>query len=500
MNQTVPSANAHKIPGNFFGNHWVPPTEIRFEEIINPATEAVYGMAAIGGVKDCASAIEAARLAFDKGPWRRMRFRDRARKMEDLHLALAARSAEIIDMIVAEAGCARAEASSLLFAIPMQQLLADIEEAYRRDSVIPLPYMVNSGWAGDKILGGGVKQRVPVGVVAAITPFNAGFFLNVVKTSAALIMGNSVVLKPSPYTPFQAWILADVIQKLDFPPGVFNVVTGGIEVAQMLTTDRRIDMVSFTGSDAVGAAIMAQSAPTLKRLLLELGGKSALIVREDADIDLAAQTAFWNITCETGQGCCLFTRHIVHNSVRRSFLDKMTALAAAAKVGDPSDPSVTVGPLIRAKERQRVASIVEKAVAAGAEVVFGGKAPAGLNKGYFYEPTLLTGVDNSAAVARNEIFGPVGVVIGYDNDEQALAIANDSEYGLGGGIVSRDKGRAFEMALGLDAGFIILNEGPGAKHPSAPFGGMKRSGVGRESGSEGLDAYTEVKSILFRAG
>jgi aldehyde dehydrogenase (NAD+) len=337
-------------------------------------------------------------------------------------------------------------------------------------------------------------------VVAAITPFNAGFFLNVVKASAALITGNSVVLKPSPYTPFQAWVLADAIEKLDFPPGVFNVVTGGVDVAQMLTTDPRVDMVSFTGSDKVGAAIMAQSAPTLKRLLLELGGKSALIVREDADLDVAAQVAFWNITCQTGQGCCLFTRHIVHNKVKQGFIDRMVKMAGSVKIGDPADPSVSVGPLIRAKERDRVAGLVDAAVKAGAELLCGGRRPPGLQHGYFYEPTLLTGVSNAASIARDEIFGPVGVVLGFDDDREALVIANDSPYGLGGGIISRDKGRAYEMALNLDAGFILLNEGPGAKHPAAPFGGFKRSGYGRESGAEGLDAYTDVKSILFRAG
>ena len=489
-----------EMAGAFVGNVWTPPGAAGYDEIVNPATEAVYGVAAIGTTADLDRALDSARAAFDKGPWRRMTFRERARKMEELHAALLARRDEIVAMIVAEAGCAQMEAAGLLYGIPLQQMAADIEDAYRRDSVQSLPFMVNPGWAGDKVLGGGVKQRVPIGVVAAITPFNAGFFLNVVKMSAAMITGNSVVLKPSPYTPFQAWVVADTIQKLDFPEGVFNVVTGGLDVAQQLTTDPRVDMISFTGSDKVGATIMAQGAPSLKRMLLELGGKSALIVREDADIDLAAQTAFWNITCETGQGCMLFTRHLVHNKVKQAFLDRMSALFATAKVGDPADPTVTVGPLIRGRERDRVAGMVDQAVKAGAEVVFGGQAPAGLDKGFFYEPTLLTGVDNKAPIARTEIFGPVGVVIGVDSDEEALAIANDSDFGLGGGIVSRDRGRAFEMALELDAGFIILNEGPGAKHPAAPFGGFKRSGIGREGGVEGIDAYTEQKSILFRAG
>lgn len=484
----------------FIANDWVEAAEPAFEDIVNPATETIYGVAALGGVRDCEKAILAARKAFESGPWRRMSFRERARKMEDLHAALSARSNEIIDMIVAEGGCAYAEAAGLLYSIPMQQMAYDIEDAYRRQATEPLPFIVNPGWSGERILGGGVKQRVPVGVVAAITPFNAGFFLNLVKASAALITGNSVVLKPSPYTPFQAWIIADTLRNLDFPEGVFNVVTGGIDVARMLTTDPRVDMVSFTGSDAVGAAIMAQGAPTLKRMLLELGGKSALIVREDADLDMAARVAFWNITCQAGQGCVLFTRHLVHQRVKRDFTDRMIKLSQQAKIGDPTDPSVTMGPLIRERERARVAVLVDGAIAAGAELVVGGKRPAHLAHGYFYEPTLLDGLDNSASIARQEIFGPVGVIIGFEDDAEAIRIANDSPYGLGAGVVSRDKGRAYEMAMALDAGFIVLNEGPGAKHPAAPFGGLKRSGIGRESGAEGLDAYTELKSIVFSAG
>jgi aldehyde dehydrogenase (NAD+) len=484
----------------FIANEWVDAAETDFEAIINPATEALYGTVAVGGVGDCETAIIAARHAFDDGPWRRMSFRARARKMEDLHAALSARSDEIIDLIVAEGGCARTEAAGLLYTIPMQQMVYDIEEAYRREETSPLPFIVNPGWSGERILGGGIKQRIPVGVVAAITPFNAGFFLNLVKASAALITGNSVVLKPSPYTPFQALILAETLQALDFPPGVFNVVTGGVDVARLLTTDTRVDLVSFTGSDTVGAAIMAQGAPTLKRMLLELGGKSALIVREDADLDIAARVAFWNITCQAGQGCVLFTRHLVHQRIKRDFTDRIIALAQQAKVGDPADPSVTMGPLIRACERERVAALVNTAIAEGANLVVGGKRPSHLDRGYFYEPTVLDGVDNTASIARKEVFGPVGVIIGFEDDSAAIRMANDSPYGLGGGIVSRDKGRAFEMAMALDAGFIVLNEGPGAKHPAAPFGGLKRSGIGRESGAEGLDAYTELKSIVFAAG
>ncbi|MGI4858195.1 MAG: aldehyde dehydrogenase family protein, partial [Janthinobacterium lividum] len=241
-------------------------------------------------------------------------------------------------------------------------------------------------------------------------------------------------------------------------------------------------------------------APTLKKLHLELGGKSALIVRADADLDAAAHAGIGGFTIHCGQGCALTTRHLVHNAVRAQYVERLVALAEAMKVGDPADASVTMGPLIRAQARERVEHYVEQGRASGARLATGGARPAALQRGFFYQPTLFDGVDNASAIAQEEIFGPVAVVIGFDSDEEAIALANDSAFGLDGGIFSRDVGRAYEMALQLRTGGVGLNGGAGTMLSAAPFGGIKRSGMGRENGREGLLEFTSPKSISFHAG
>jgi len=354
--------------------------------------------------------------------------------------------------------------------------------------------------SGIKMLGAGVTVREPVGVVAAITPYNFPFFMNVAKVVPALAAGNAVVLKPSPFTPFEALILGEAATAAGLPKAVLNVVTGGRDVGEMLTTDRRIDLITFTGSDSVGAAIQAQAAPTLKRLLLELGGKSALIVREDANLDQALGAGLFNFTWHAGQGCNLNTRHLVHNAVREQYVERLAEMARAMKVGNPADPAVGVGPLIREAQRRRTEQYVDIALSEGARLVAGGKRPPGLEKGFFYEPTLFDAVDNRSRIAQEEVFGPIGVVIGFDSDEEAVALANDSEYGLSGGIFSADVGRAYEMALQIRTGEVYLNGGSGGMSSHAPFGGIKRSGYGREYGVDGINEYTYNKSIIFHAG
>jgi acyl-CoA reductase-like NAD-dependent aldehyde dehydrogenase len=368
-----------------------------------------------------------------------------------------------------------------------------------RDPVKALPPEVNPGGDGRKTLGAAVVARAPLGVVSAITPFNLPF-LNIVKIIPALAVGNTVVLKPSPYTPFEALILGSIADEVSLPAGVLNIITGGLEVGALLTTDPRVDLITFTGSDKVGSALQAQAAPTLKRLLLELGGKSALIVRPDADLDAAATAGANSFVAGAGQGCLLTTRHLVHNSIRAGYVQRVATIAAAAKIGDPADPSVVMGPLIRGVQRERTERYVEIALSAGARLVTGGKRPKHLGKGFFYEPTLFDEVDNSWQIAQEEVFGPVAVVIGYDTDEEAIRIANDSQYGLHGGIYSADVGRAYEMALQVQTGYVAINGGSGGLNLAAPFGGIKRSGYGREYGPEGLEEFTYQKSISFHAG
>lgn len=487
-----------KTDGLYIDAEWVEPIGEKSDSIMNPATEEIIGHAPVGTAREVVWAIEAARRAFDSGPWPRMTSAARAEKLQALHDAIMHRADEIKTLIVAEAGATLALGSALHFGVAMKHFRYFIE-AGKANSMRPTQPELTPNAAGGISLGIGVTLRQPVGVVAAITPYNFPFMLNISKLIPALAAGNTIVLKPSPYTPFEALILGELIHEVGFPRGTVNIVTGGPEAGQLLTTDRRIDLVTFTGSDMVGAAIAGQSAPSLKRLLLELGGKSALIVRADADIDAAAAAGLAGFTTHCGQGCALVTRHLVHNSVRPRYVATLAAMASKIKVGDPMDPATTMGPLIREAQRARVERYVQIARDGGAKLVHGGRRPKDSERGFFFEPTLFDEVDNRSTIAQEEVFGPIGVVIGFDTDEQAVAAANDSEFGLSGAIFSRNTGRAFEMALQMRTGVVNLNGGPGTMLSDSPFGGIKRSGWGREYGPEALHEYTFVKSINFRA-
>lgn len=478
----------------FIDGKWVPSSNGMKEDVINPATEEVIGKVSVGTMDNVDQAIQAARRAFDEGPWPRMSPRERSAKIAAFRDALKKREAELVDLIVAESGAIRSLASFQHVGMPLRWLDYWTEVA-ARNPMSPLPVNVNDTFSGKKVLGAGAMVRVPKGVVAAITPFNFPFFLNVAKVGPALTTGNTVVLKPSPFTPLEAFVLAEAAIEADLPEGVLNVVTGGTDVGQQLCVDPRVDMVTFTGSDTVGSAIMAQAAPTLKRVLLELGGKSPLIVRQDADLNLALSAG--SLICtQSGQGCSIPTRQLVHNSLKEEYIHRLKENLEKVVVGNPADPQVTMGPLIRDKQRERVESFVQGGVEAGGTLVTGGRRPS-LDKGYFYQPTLFTDVDNSWDICQEEIFGPVGVVIGFDTDEEAIRIANDSKFGLSAQIYSANVGKAFEMAQRIQSGQVLLNGGYGAYSEYIPFGGFKRSGLGREMGEEGINEYTEIKSILF---
>jgi aldehyde dehydrogenase (NAD+) len=469
------------------------------EAIINPATETVIGSAPVGGVQLTHAAIQAARSAFDEGVWSTLSRRGRAVYLERMFGILAAHADEICELIIVEAGALRSNARARQFDIPMKHFRHYLD-AGDTGNVRALAPELTPTAVGTKALGTAFVVREPVGVVAAITPYNYPFFLNLAKAVPALLTGNTVVLKPSPYTPFQALVLAAAAHEAGLPPGVFNVVTGGTAVGELLTTDARIDLVTFTGSDSVGSAIAAQAAPTLKRLVLELGGKSALIVRADANLKLALAQALRGFTSHAGQGCAMNTRVLVHNSLRKTFVEQLTAAAKSVKVGDPGDPASEMGPLIRGAARDRVERYVAAGLQGGATLKAGGKRPPDLRRGFYYEPTFFDDVDPDCAIAQEEIFGPVGVVIGYDTDEEAINLANRSRFGLRGGIISADVGRAYEMALRIRSGGLSLNAGAGTQLSEGPFGGVKRSGYGRELGDEGLNEFTYLKLIEIQAG
>ncbi len=485
----------------YINGAWVRPESAQTEPIINPATEAVIGHAPVGGLPEAAAAVSAAREAFDKGPWPRMSPAARAEIMRKMHAALAARAAQIKTLMIAEGGITRALAEGMFFTRPMEifetVIARSLAPSIRHLPIESAPNPFHP--AGSALLGGGVVVREALGVVTAITPYNAPFLTNLSKLAPALLAGNTVILKPSPFTPFSALLFGEVADEIGLPPGVLNIVTGDAAVAQLLTSDEGVDMVTFTGSEAVGAAILAQGAPTIKRSLLELGGKSALIVRSDADVQKAAMEGLFQVSTHCGQGCALATRHIVHNAIRPAYIATMQAIATQLAVGDPAAPGTVVGPLIRAVARERVERFVERGQDEGAKLVLGGARPAHLEKGFFYNVTVFDDVDSRMSIAQDEIFGPVACVIGFDTDDEAVALANDSRYGLYGGIHSGDAEQAYRMAMQLRTGGVVINGGL-YQLMDAPFGGYKRSGLGREYGDNWLNEYTQVKSVIFPVG
>lgn len=486
-----------KHPGCIYvGGEWQesPATE----PVVNPADESLLIEAPVGSTAQVDAAIAAAREAFDHGDWPRLPVAQRQAMMTRFLDAIDARREEIVAMIVAEAGATQMLAGFLQYGIPMKHARRTVELA-SRPAVTPLPVELTPNAQGTTTLGTGVVSREPVGVVAAISPYNFPFFLNVGKVVPALVVGCTVVLKPSPYTPMQALILGEIADEVGLPKGVLSVVTGDIEASRLLTSDKRVDLVHFTGSDKVGEMIQAQGAPTLKRIVMELGGKSALIVRADANLQEAAMAALGGFTIHCGQGCALTTRHLVHNSVRPQFVETLKAMIAHLKIGNPADPSVNYGPLIREVARERTERYVQIALDEGATLVAGGKRPAGLDKGFYFEPTLFDNVRNDSRLAQEEVFGPIGAVIGFDDDDEAIALANASDFGLSGAICSADAGKAYEMALRIRTGSVAINGGGGTMLSDAPFGGIKRSGYGREYGEDGLNEFTYQKVISFHA-
>jgi aldehyde dehydrogenase (NAD+) len=483
----------------FIGGEFVSSASGAVDAILDPSTEEPIGESCRGGRVEVEAAVAAARNAFDSGEWAHMTPAGRVAALTRMYDSLTRRADSICALIVAEAGAVASNARARQFDIPMKHFRRFLELGLR-DPVRALPPELSPDSKGGTVVGTAFVVREPVGVVAAITPYNYPYFLNLAKVVPALIAGNTVVLKPSPYTPFQALVLGEAAREAGLPPGVFNVVPGDREAGNTLVTDPRVDMVSFTGSDEVGARIAAQCAPTLKRVILELGGKSALIVRADANKNMALAQALRGFTSHAGQGCAMNTRTLVHRSLYEPFVEALAAMATKVRVGATADAGTEMGPLIRAVARERVESYVESALASGARLRAGGRRPAHLSRGFFYEPTLFDCVDPDSPIVQDEIFGPVGVVLPFADDDEAVALANRSRYGLRGGIVSADVGAAYRMAQLIRTGGLTLNGGAGTQLSDGPFGGIKRSGYGRELGLDGIDEFTNQKLIEIQAG
>jgi aldehyde dehydrogenase (NAD+) len=484
--------------GVFADNRLSEPHGGTAETVVNPATEAALGQVGNAAPEDVDRAVTAARRAVDGGEWSRLTPRQRSDALYRLLDALAADADRLLAVVVAETGCPVTSARSHQVGVPLRHLEYWAEAARRREFLSRTP-QVTTRPDGTGVLGSWTVRREPYGVVAAITPYNFPVLQNVMKIGPALAAGNAMVLKPSPLTPFSTFLIAEAAVRAGLPDGVINVVTGGGDVGERLVTDPRVDLVSFTGSGAVGAAIVERVARRMVPVVLELGGKSPLIVCEDADLRLAARAGAQSATYHAGQGCALTTRHLVHRSIRDEYLEWLTEQVSSVKVGDPADPDTGMGPLIRPAAVERVAGYVDEAQDHGAKLRAGGHRGPPRN-GYFYEPTVLSEVDNSSRIAQEEVFGPVVVVIDTESDDHAVELANDSPYGLAGHVVAGDAARAFGIACRLRTGSVDINGGPGYTSPDVPFGGYKQSGLGRENGPEGIDEYTQLKTIKYHAG
>ena len=447
-------------------------------ELVNPATEVPLGHVPDGSGADIDRAVAAARAAFEG--WAATPVDDRAKLIQRMQDTLVARLSDIGLLVAEEVGCPLSFATLVQVGGPLMVMasFADVARTFPFEEEVGLSLVV----------------REPVGVVAAITPWNYPLLQAVQKVAAALAAGCTVVLKPSELAPLTAFVLADAAHEVGLPPGVLNVVTGRGEAGAALVAHPDVDLVSFTGSSATGRRVAAIAAGGLKRLVLELGGKSANVVLDDADLDEAVRAGVRQCFMNAGQTCVAWSRMIVPRHLHDEAASLAADQARSYVLGDPLDDATTMGPLISADQRSRVRTAIEAGVAEGATLVAGGaESPDGLTRGFFVRPTIFAGVDNHMAIARDEVFGPVLAVIPHDGDDDAVAIANDSPYGLAGAVFSADRGRALAVGRRLRTGMVGINGG--GFDALAPWGGYKQSGVGREQGRFGLEEYLEVKAV-----
>ncbi len=457
-------------------------------EILNPATGQTIGEAPDSTADDVDRAIAAARRAFDETDWS-TDVALRVRCLRQLHQALLDHADEVKALTTAEVGMPGFMMMAAGFDVPVDGLawVTDLAETYEFETDLGVASPMG-------IPTRRTVRREAVGVVAAITPWNVPTQINLAKIGPALAAGCTVVLKPAPDTPWLACELGRLVaEHTDIPGGVFNVVTPrDNQVAALLTSDPRVDMVSFTGSTGTGRAIMAAAAPTLKRVFLELGGKSAAIALDDADVGAVAAATAFAACIHAGQGCALTTRLVVPRERYAEAVQAAADTMAAIGVKDPADPGAICGPVISAAQRDRVASYLDLAVTEGGRFATGGHVIE--QDGFWIEPTVIADLDNTSRLAQEEIFGPVLVVIAHNGDDDAVRIANESPYGLSGSVDSGDLERAKAVAARIRTGTIAVNGGVWFS-PDAPFGGYKQSGVGREMGVAGFEEYLETKTV-----
>jgi aldehyde dehydrogenase (NAD+) len=463
----------------FIDGAWVAPLSDDIIEVENPATEEMIASVPAGTAADVDRAVAAARSAFTT--WSQSAVDVRAGLLRRIQDGLQKRAGEIAETIAIEIGCPIRTATRIQAGLP-----ATIVGSYAD--------LLNS-YSFDERIGNSIVTREPAGVVGAITPWNFPLHQITCKIAPALAAGCTVVLKPSEVAPLVAYLLFEIFEEAGVPAGVVNLVTGyGPVVGEALAAHPSIDAISFTGSQGAGVRVAEVAACNVTRVTLELGGKSANVLLPDADVPTAVKVGVANAFLNGGQTCTAWTRMLVHTDVYDDAVDLAASIASGYTVGDPLDPATKLGPMVTSAQRERVRALIRAGIADGARIVTGGPdSPLGLERGYFVAPTVLADVTPDSAAAQQEIFGPVLSMLRYDDEEQALDIANNSEYGLAGAVWSADSDRALAFARRVRTGSIDINGG--AFNPLAPFGGYKRSGIGRENGRSGLEEFLEVKAI-----
>jgi acyl-CoA reductase-like NAD-dependent aldehyde dehydrogenase len=474
------------------GGRWVP-AEGGTYRVTNPATEEAAGYAPEASVEQARAAARAGRTALEKGPWRTMSGAERGALLAEAAERFRREVPRLVELTIDETGAVRPVAETQQVAAVAVRLAryAELASVPADEPLLPRPL------PGGRGLGCTIAVREPVGVVACITPSNFPMTNCAGKIGAALACGNTVVVKPAPVDPLGVVELCRIMNEV-LPPGVLNFVCGaGPEVGEALTLSPDVDMISFTGSSPVGRHIQQAAAAQLKRTLMELGGKSASIVFADADPARALASAMTTWTFHAGQVCIAGTRVLVEQAIYDDFTRRLAAAGPTLRIGDPREPGVVMGPLVSAAQRERVERFIARGREEGATLACGGGRPAHLPRGFYVEPTLFTGARNDMEVAREEIFGPVITAIPFRDEAEAIALANDSDYGLYGYVWTGDAARGVRVARALRTGTVQINGSP--LNPDAPFGGYKRSGIGRDGGRWALAAYSELKTIGWTA-
>lgn len=465
----------------FIGGDWIAPQGGERIAVISPTTEEVIAEVPSGSRADIDRAVAAARLAFDKGPWPHLALEERRAVLRRLSALFTERADDIAALVTEEMGCP----------ITLSKSMQSVGARLLIDAFVDMAPDYEWQTLRQSITGNGLVLRQPIGVVAAIIPWNAPLLTAMIKLAPALLSGCTVILKPAPESPLSAWLLAEMLTQAGLPEGVVNIVPADREVSEYLAMHPDVDKVTFTGSTAAGQHLGALCGRQIRRLTLELGGKSAAIITDDADFDHAVGCLRMNALRNSGQVCSNKTRILVSKRRQGEFLEALSAMMATMPIGDPRLPETQIGPMVSRRQRERVNGYIDKG---RAESRLAWANPAALpERGWFVTPTIFADVDRKAVIAQEEIFGPVLAVLPYEDEEDAIAIANDSIYGLNGSVFTGDAERGMQIARRIQTGTVEINGNGVGFH--SPIGGFKKSGIGREAGLEGFDAYVEIKSI-----